>query len=537
MSIEAGKNPRNGSPGASAPNRRRFLLGASAAAGALAGGGVLTAPSAGVARAAVGHEGAAGRVVALTHATVIDMTGARPRPDTTVIVTGDRITRIGRSGELPIPPGARVLDLTGRFLIPGLCDMHVHSDLVDVDLPLYLANGVTTVREMWGHPYLHEWRDAIENGTLLGPRSVIASPLVDGSPELWNDNAPRPSAPIVVTDEAGARRVVREVKRDGADLVKVYSRLSRAAFHGLADEARRQRIPFAGHCPDLVPVEDAADAGMRSFEHLDGVWWSTSGRQAEIERALAAMTIDPDDAYGSWFRQVGALEWEAATSYHPGKAGALFARLRHGRSWQVPTLTMLQRLDLPGGAGDPRLKYVPTEIVQFWGQWADARRSERTPAQVAQHRELFERRLRLVGALDAAGVPILAGTDTGTTYVYPGFSLHDELDLLVQAGLTPMRALQAATMQPARYLGREDSTGTIERGKAADLVVLDANPLADIRNTQRIHAVLTRGRLITTAEREQMLADAAQAANPPGAARAAAARPAARRCGCLRHGI
>jgi imidazolonepropionase-like amidohydrolase len=511
--------------GDSAATRREFLVRTSAGAAALAGGSLLGVPAVRPAAADTG------RAIALTHVTVIDATGAGPRPDTTLIITGERITALGRSAEVPIPHGAKILDLTGRFLIPGLCDMHVHSGAADINLPLYIANGVTTVREMWGQPDHHQWRDEIEKGTLLGPRSVIAGNLIDGSPELWNDQAPRPAAPIVVTNEAEARRAVRRVKREGADFVKIYSRLSRAAFHAIADEARRQRIPFCGHCPDVVPIAEAGDAGMRSFEHLDGIWWSTSGRQREIEREIAAMRIDPADAYGSWFRQIGVLEWKAATSYRPEKADALFTRLRRNRSWQVPTLTMLQHLDIPGGADDPRLKYVPREEAGFWAQWTDALARGRTPEQVAQHRELFECRLRLVGAMHDAGLPILAGTDTGTTYIFPGFSLHDELALLVRAGIGPLHALQAATREPARYLGLEDSLGTVQRGKIADLVVLDADPLADIRNTQKIHAVLTRGRLITAGERRRMLADVERAANPPGAA-PGTARPAAAGCGC-----
>jgi hypothetical protein len=518
MSIDTG--------GDSGATRRQFLVKASAGAAVLMGGSVLGMPAG---RSAT--VGGTGHAIALTHVTVIDATGARSRPDMTVVITGERITALGPSAEVLIPRGAKTFDLTGRFLIPGLCDMHVHSGAAEINLPLYLANGITTVREMWGQPFHHEWRDKVENGSLPGPRSVIAGTLIDGSPELWNDQAPRPGAPIVVANEVEARRAVRQVKREHADFVKVYSRLSRTAFHAIADEARRQGLPFGGHCPDVVPIAEAAAVGMRSFEHLDGVWWSTSSRRRDIERELAAITIDPADAYGSWFRQVGVLEWKAATSYDRGKADALFARLRRSRSWQVPTLTMLQRLDLPGGADDPRLRYVPREEAEFWKQWADTRDQERTPEQVAQHRELFERRLRLVGAMHDAGLPILAGTDTGTTYIFPGFSLHDELALLVRAGLTPLQALQAATREPARYLGLEHSLGTVQRGNLADLVVLDADPLADIRNTQKIHAVLTRGRLIDAGQRERMLADVARAANPPGAT-PAAARPAVAGCGC-----
>jgi len=403
-----------------------------------------------------------------------------------------------------------------------------------IDVPLYVANGVTTVREMWGHPYLHDWRRRVDAGTLLGPRFVIGSAIIDGSPTLWNDPAARPSAPIVVANAAEARRAVRQSKQDGADFIKIYSRLTKDAFNGIVDEAQRQRLPVAGHCPDMVPLAAASDAGMWSFEHLDGAWWLTTSRQSAIWRGLKQIKINPADAYGSWFQQIGVLEWEAATTYRSDIAERLFARLRRNQSWQVPTLTMYQNLDLPGSDyGDPRLKYVSAGTAAFWKMWADARKAERTPAEVAEHRALFGLRQQLVLAMHSAGVPLLAGTDTGTTYLYPGFSLHDELALLVDAGIPPMDALRAATYDAARFLGLQKSQGAVHESKTADLVVLDADPIADIRNTQRIDAVVVGGRLITAAQRQQLLDGAAKTANPPGAPAAAVAPRAG--CGCAAH--
>lgn len=468
--------------------------------------------------AAADGKSGGGDTIALTHVTVIDATGSRPQPNMTVLVRGERIVALGRYGDVPIPRGAQVVNLTGKFLIPGLCDMHVHSaGLEAVDPPLYLANGVTTVREMSGSPLLHEWRDRVEDGTLLGPRSVIASPLVDGSPSLWTGlGAPY----IEVGTEAEARQAVRRVKQDGADFVKVYTRLSRANYHAIADEARRQGIPVAGHCPDTVPITEASDAGQRSFEHLFWTWFATSSREAEIRRALADIAIEPG-GYNSWFHQITPIEWTAAHSYDARKAATVFGRLAANRSRQVPTLVMHHVLDRPEDVPpaddrlktDDRLKYVPAPVLEQW-QWAleELYKAGRTPQEIEQRRELFGHRLRLVGEMRRAGVPVLAGTDTGTPYCFPGFGLHDELALLVRAGLTPMQALQAATIEPARYLGVHESVGTVSRHKIADLVVLDANPLDDIRHTQRIHAVLVRGRLITAQHRARMLADVAAAA-------------------------
>ncbi|WP_020577458.1 amidohydrolase family protein [Actinopolymorpha alba] len=454
--------------------------------------------------------------LALTHVTAIDATGRRPQPDMTVLVRGERIALIAKSREVRIAPGTKTVDLTGKYLIPGLCDMHVHSDdLEKIYPPLYIANGVTTVREMNGLPFHYEWRDRVEGGSLLGPHMVVASRMIDGTPSLW-DGIPLPI--IKAGTEAEARDAVRKLKREGADFIKVYTRVSRPVYHALADEARRQGIPFAGHCPDAVPMPEASDAGQRSFEHLFWTWFSTSSREAEIRRGLAEITIDSDNAYNSWFQQIHPLEWMAAHSYDHKKAAALFAQLVANGSRQVPTLTVHQVVDRPDdfSPDDERLKYLPASRLREW-QWQieELYLAGRTPEEFAQHRELFGHRLRLVGAMRRAGVPIMAGTDTINPYTFPGFSLHDELALLVEAGLTPMEALQAATLEPARFLGVEHALGTVQKGKIADLVVLDANPLDTIRNTRMVHAVVVRGRLISSEQRARMLADVEAAAQEP----------------------
>jgi imidazolonepropionase-like amidohydrolase len=496
---------------------RRAVLAAGLAAGAAASVPRLAADTADV--------DSAGGKIALTHVTVIDATGARPRPDQTVIVGRGRITALGRHGDVPIPPGAKVVDLTGKFLIPGLCDMHVHNfGSEKIFPPLYIANGVTTVREMWGMPVHHQWRDRIENGSLIGPRWVIGSMLVDGSPSFWSGRG----VPFhEVKDEAEARTAVRQSKEGGADFVKVYSQLSQPLYLAVVDEARRQRIPFAGHCPNVIALTKASDAGQRTFEHLLGTFFATSDREAKFLRAIKNIKVDPVDPL--W---MSALELRAADSYHPAKAAAVFARLAANGSRQVPTLAMFQQLDLPQNVArdDERLKYLPAAQIQGWHEFLDALLRQRTPEEIAQHRELFHRRLRLVAAMRHAGVAVLAGTDgPGAPYLFPGSSLHEELALLVRAGFTPMQALQAATVEPARYLGLQDTIGTVQRGKLADLVVLDANPLDNIGNTQRIHAVVARGRFISAEQRASMLADVEAAAKDP-------TTPAAAISGCGCHG-
>jgi imidazolonepropionase-like amidohydrolase len=477
---------------------------------AVVAAGAAAVPTGGTAAAAGDH------VLALTGVTVIDVGGRRPERDATVLVREDRIVAVGRRGDVRVPAGARVLDLPGKFVIPGLWDAHVHSIPAErISPPLYLANGITSVREMSGSALLHEWRDRVDRGDLLGPRSVIASRIIDGAPTIGD-----PTAFVEVATEAQARDAVREAKRDGADFVKVYSRLPRHLHRAIAEEARLQRIPFAGHCPDAVPLGAAGAMGQYSVEHLYSTWYDTSTREAELRARIAGLTVDRSD-YVTWMHEIHRLEWDAARSYSASKAAAVFAVLARNRTRIVPTLSVYRVLDRPGEVvlDDERLKYVPVAVVEGW-RWAleNVIKAGWTPDEAAQRHALLDHRLAFVGELTRAGVPVVAGTDGGDVpFVIPGFGLHDELATLVRAGLAPLDALRAATIEPARMLGLDDALGTVTPGKLADLVVLDADPLTDIRNTTRIHTVLTRGRVISPGQRTHMLADIAAAAAEPTA--------------------
>ena len=200
-----------------------------------------------------------------THVTIIDVTGAPAKSDMTVAITGNRITELGPSTDMRVPQGAQVVDATGKFLIPGLWDMHVHWYRYDkAFLQLFPINGVTGVRVMWGGPTHFEWRKEIEEGALLGPRMSIAGNILDGPRPIWPGS-------MAISNEAEARQAVFSTKQQGYDFVKVYSLLSRDAYFAIADEAKKQRIPFAGHVPQLVTVAEASDAGQKSVEHLTGI--------------------------------------------------------------------------------------------------------------------------------------------------------------------------------------------------------------------------------------------------------------------------
>ncbi|MEV4580443.1 amidohydrolase family protein [Nonomuraea jabiensis] len=449
-------------------------------------------------------------MLVLTGATVIDGTGSPPRPDQIVVMAGGTIVRMGDRRQAMMPEGAQVIDVRGKYLIPGLWDMHTHmtSTADNVYPPLYIANGVTGVREMWGDAALHALRTRIEDGTLLGPRLVIASAIIDGPHSVWPDATP-------AATPAEGRAAVGTAKAEGADFVKTYSFLDRDTLTAIIDEGRRSGLPVAGHLPWRVPARQASDDGMRSLEHLFGLPIAASSAEAEILRTLARTPIDPARPR-QFYDLARELDRQASLAHDPSKAAQLFDRLARNGTWQTPTLTILRVASSPADtyADDPRLKYVPQDVRAYWRQRI-AELAPSTPEQIAQQRDFLGYRLRMVGEMHRAGVGLIGGTDVPNPYVFPGFSAHDELALLVEAGLSPMVALRAMTGEATRFLGLGHTVGTLEAGKAADLVILDADPLRDIHNTRKIHAVVVRGRLLDRRRLDTMLAEVeAAVANP-----------------------
>ncbi|MFD4637618.1 amidohydrolase family protein [Lentzea sp. NPDC058436] len=463
-----------------------------------------------VALGAVGQPAeAAGGVTVLRGATLIDGTGRAPTRDSTVVLAGDRILAAGHHRE--IPRGVRVIDLAGKYVIPGLWDLHTHATFFENTVaPLHVVQGVTGIREMWGQPETHETRRRIESGETLGPRMVVASTIVDGPGAIW------PGADVVSTP-AEARAAVRRAKDARADFVKVYSFLSPECHAVIAEEARRLRIPFAGHVPARVPVQDAL--AQHTHEHLYNLFTSTSDDADSLYARLRALPGDPADP-NWWGRHAGRIEREAVATHSPARARELFAAMVRNGTWQSPTLFVERNMSRSPEdiTNDPtaleRMRYIPVDLRAQW-QAIMSGRPTRTPEEVAELRKFGDARMRLLQQMHAAGVGVVAGTDAGFAYVFPGFSLHDELALLVRAGLTPDQALRSATSEAARCLGREHESGTVTPGKQADLVVLDADPLRDITNVSRIHAVVSRGRYLGPAERTRILHEIEAAAQEP----------------------
>jgi imidazolonepropionase-like amidohydrolase len=444
----------------------------------------------------------------LTHVTIIDVASGASQPDMTVLITGNRISKMEASGKSVAPQGAKAIEATGKFLIPGLWDMHVHPHGPQ-DASLFIANGITGIRIMWGTPEDFRSRTEREAGKLLAPHMQIASPIIDGPRPYWPGS-------ISVNSEAEARDVVDKSKAAGADFIKIYSFLPREEFLAIADEAKKQNIPFAGHVPMSVSAQEASNAGMKSIEHLTGVMQACSTMSAELNKAAEA-DLEEHNRTGSHLFEgprVHAMHEQMFATCSPEKATELFEVFKRNGTWQVPTLTlwrMFSSINDAAFVNNPDLRFVSVRERQSWDQAAVSTNS--VQVNVAVSKSEFQKDLQLVAAMQKAGAGILAGTDTGNPYCIPGFALHDELQLLVQAGLTPLQALQAATTNPARFLNNEADFGAIKPGKLANLVLLDANPLDNIADTKKIRAVILDGQFLDRTALDAMLANVEALAN------------------------
>ncbi|HEX2455263.1 MAG TPA: amidohydrolase family protein [Vicinamibacterales bacterium] len=451
------------------------------------------------------------QVVVFTHANVIDGSGAEMARDMTVTIADGRISDLQASGTSAPPSSARVIDATNKFLIPGLWDMHVHWYDARL-LGLFLANGVTGIRVMWGMPLHLEWRSNFNASTLVGPRMFIGSAIFDGPNPVW----PRST---VISDAAEAKAAVAAAKQNGYDFIKVYNRLSRDAYFAIAEESARQGLSFAGHVPNAVTAGEASDAHQKSIEHLTGILSSVSSAEAEVRKRAAEVSTAGNAAVGISAESRAALrelQERILATYDAEKASALYARFVRNGTWMCPTLVVLRSgasLDDPSFVADPRLKYMPPGIRTSWDPANAPLFKTKTAADYEVGRRTLRKQYEVVGAMNRAGVRIIAGTDVLNPFVFPGFSLHDELALLVEAGMTPAQALRAATGGAAEFMGRND-VGIVKRGNLADLVLLDANPLENIRNTTRIAAVVANGRLYDRTALDRLLADAEKVANP-----------------------
>lgn len=430
---------------------------------------------------------------------LVDVEGGRLLSGVDVLVADGRVKKIGH--HLRIPRGAKRVFEPNAFLIPGLWDMHVHIAGLSADpewsrnvlLPLLIANGVTGVRDMGGNlAALQQWRDEVSHFAVVGPRLVFAGPMLDGESD-------DPSVISVKTSDQ-ARDTVDRLAAQHVDFIKVLSGLDRDSYFAAVAESKAQGLPIVGHVPTVIGTAEASRAGQKSIEHIlyGGFAIACSGREEALRQdMISAMRSGA-------IREVAKVEDAAFASFSEEKAQKLWETLRQNQTWVVPTLVATfvnSHLD-ELSVDNPELEYLPQAVRN---QWIPEKLSgSLQPDKLEWWKREFSEEVALVRRMHEAHIALLAGTDSLDTDNVVGFALARELELLVQAGFTPIQALQAATIRPAEFLGRTD-IGSIAEGKVADLVILTANPLANISNIRTIESVIVRGRYLSRSDLDQML--------------------------------
>jgi hypothetical protein len=447
---------------------------------------------------------------------VVDVETGTIRQGLDVVLRDGKIASVGPAERSRSDDSLITIDGTGKYLMPGLWDMHAHSIQISPQYthPLFIANGVTGIRDMSGCMSEPDsffsciddrkrWNRAIQDRSGLSPRYILqssfhindGSEVPDGFPEFFK-----------ARNAEDVRRLVTFYREAGADFLKTYTELSPVAYRTLAGEAHNQGLTLAGHRPLRVSLEDMLAAGQRSVEH-PRVFLEECFAGAAIFRALP----DPLASYNA------ELRWRMIDEHDRERCSDLMHSMADTETWWTPTLQVLQMSALAGDEAfraDSRLRYIPLLFRKF--MWMpDADRAAAQPAD-ASGRELYatlyQMALRHVGQAHSAGVKILAGTDAGDTYVFPGFSIHDELVQLVSAGLSPAEALRSGTLDAAIFSGMEDDFGSIAAGKTGDLILLHADPLEHVRHTQQIAGLFFNGQFFDRMALDELLRFAEQQA-------------------------
>jgi len=450
--------------------------------------------------------------IAITHAAIVDVERGRLLTDHAVLVKGDRIVTVRPTAQARVPSSTRVIDGTGKYLIPGLWDMHAHiggsGNPLLLELPLFTAHGVTGIRVM-GAPRdlatlarLRQLQTATAAGTLTGPRVLaFASWSVNGEAGIA-DTLP-PFFKARTRDEG--RALAQYFKQSAYDLIKIYNNVSRDGYLGLAEEARRINLPFAGHEPASLSAIELSNAGQRSIEHSRIFLFNCFAGADSMVKGL--LRVSPT-----------VLRRRMVDEYNPRACNEVFKAFVRNDTYITPT-HVTRRMDAlahdSAFRNDARMKYIPGRQRMAWIVDANGMvASDASPAGRKSYMDFYLKGLSLTNDAYRAGVPVILGTDAGDSFVFPGASVHDELGELVKAGFSPAEALLAATLTSATYFGRTADFGTVQAGRFADFVLLDANPLTDIANTRRIRTVFQGGRSFDRAVLDSMLTRVEAAARP-----------------------
>jgi len=420
----------------------------------------------------------------LSHVNIVDVENEKVLPDRWVAIRGERIVKIC---EIRIDGGdsVRIIEGAGKYLIPGLWDMHAHYWFDHSrNTRLLVGNGITGIREMFGNmPEVKRIRNNIKNGKLSGLEIISSGALIDGVPAIW------PGSDTLTQPQDAAALVEKQIA-DGVDFLKVYSGLNRACYFALVKVAKAKKIPFAGHVPDVISIYEAIDAGQKSAEHLYGIIEVCLDEPEKLRKLMEEQNLSECEKF---FHK----------TFNQKRLDSLLNKLAKSETWICPTLTVLRgmgKLNDTAFINDERKRYMSEYTIKFWNRYLKYDSSWF----FFRNRE-FTLQLPFLHKMEKAGVKVLAGTDFPNPYCFAGFSLHDELQLMVDGGMSIAGALKTATLNPALFLNKEKDYGTVSEGKYASLVLLDKNPLEEIKNTKEICSVFLKGRFFSRKDLREML--------------------------------
>jgi len=446
--------------------------------------------------------------------TIVDLEQGKLLPHRTVAIEDGIITSVVQARGDPAKAGAGGIDARGKFLIPGLWDMHTHITHTDVDFPLYIANCVLGIRSMGGvQDQVFAWQAKLKDGSLFGPMAFVSGPILDGP----HGPVQPASYGVRIANAEEGRAEVDALKLQGADFVKVYDGLSRDAYFAIAAEANRIQFPFAGHVPDGVTILEAVHAVQRSIEHEIEHRGESTAEQELIERRGSQDFMAEAMKTGNYALIPDGIAREGnlwLSNFSQVRADALYRELAHRGTYLCPTLVTgywVAHGDELAGKTDLRQRFIDPKTLVYWQPSMNMLTKYRTPSYTEWVRVKYAKLLKQIPRQQALGVQLLAGTDLTVPYTYPGSSVHDEIRMLASAGLTPLQALQTATRNPVHFFGLEKRLGSVETGKEAELVLLDGNPLVDLRNLDHVQAVITHGKILRKPDLDAMTEDAANA--------------------------
>ncbi len=437
---------------------------------------------------------------------VVEVVNGKVINNQDVFIENGRISKITRTNDKKT--NLKTIDGSSKFLTPGLWDFHVHALALPNEekfsLPVYVANGITGIRDLGSFKSLAEQKiiaESAEKNEIISPRIILTGAIIDGPPGAWE------GIRIAKTREDGIREA-NKLLDEGWQYLKTYSLLPLDAYLGVAEVAKKRNVPLIGHIPDGIKIMDAVNAGHKAVEHIDKVLLGCSSKEDEViaDRAKIIESGDLQQLFVSFRKHkdqmLNSIDWK--------KCGQLAEAMAKNKMFVSPTMVVIDfYLGKDPPPNDPRFRYVPEAIKKQWSE-ADRRRLGRTQDDYDFAAKTKELDLKLLKILKEKGVRILASSDAAwiNPYIFHGFSILDEIERYVnEAKFTPAEALQTATINPAKFLGKQNEFGRIEKGFVADLVLLDANPLEDIKNIRGVNTVILRGKILDRDSLNKLLRD------------------------------